>query len=108
MARPLWLIQHGRAGSKPDPEQVRTNTGRNKRTFRRSGATGDKFAHVVIVYLVAFLWPSACSSFCMPFVPKMIIPIGDGFAWTIFLTFGVIMVAFIVLVRRSRSWCTLC
>lgn len=64
--------------------------------------TGDRFAHVVIVYLVALLLALPLFIILYPFVPSMVLPFGGGLRVDHLLTFGLIMVAFIVLVRKFQ------
>ncbi|HQW06145.1 MAG TPA: hypothetical protein PLV08_09750 [Flavobacteriales bacterium] len=88
---------------KPDPEQVRTNTVKEQADIpARVVRTGDKFAHVVIVYLVALLLALPLFIILYPFVPQLSLPIGDGIRVDHVFTFAVIMIAFIVLVRRFQ------
>ncbi len=63
---------------------------------------GDRLAHVVIVYLVALLLTLPLFIILYPYVPEMKLPIGDGFRFDHVLSFGVIMIAFIVLVRKFQ------
>lgn len=60
-------------------------------------------AHVVIVYLVAVLLTLPLYLIIVPFVPEMVVPFGDGLRIEHFLTFGCVLLAFIVLVRRFRA-----
>ena len=64
---------------------------------------GDRMAHVVIVYLVAVLLTLPLYLIIVPFVPEMVVPFGDGLRIEHFLTFGCVLLAFIVLVRRFRA-----
>lgn len=64
---------------------------------------GDRFAHVVIVYLVSLLLALPLFIILLPFMPHLELPIGDGIRFDHFLTFGLIMGAFIVLVRKFQT-----
>lgn len=64
---------------------------------------GDRFAHVVIVYLVSLLLALPLFIILLPFVPRMELPIGDGIRVDHFITFALIMGAFIVLVRKFQT-----
>lgn len=65
--------------------------------------TGDRFANVVIIYLVALLLTLPLFIILYPFVPELILPIGQGIRLDHFLTFGLILGAFIVLVRKFQT-----
>ncbi|HRH68964.1 MAG TPA: hypothetical protein PLB89_05615 [Flavobacteriales bacterium] len=69
----------------------------------RIARAGDRFAHVVIVYLVALLLGLPLFIILYPFVPEMVLPFGEGVRVDHLLTFSVIMVAFIVLVRKFQT-----
>lgn len=64
--------------------------------------TGDRMAHAVIVYLVAVLLTLPLFIIVYPFVPEFSLPIGDGVRVDHFLTFGLILLSFIVLVRKFQ------
>lgn len=64
--------------------------------------SGDRMAHVVIVYLVAVLLALPLYIILVPFIPEMRLPIGDGIRVEHFLTFACVLLAFIVLVRRFQ------
>lgn len=63
---------------------------------------GNGLAHAVIVYLVALLLTLPLFIIVYPFVPEMMVPIGDGIRVDHALTFFLIMIAFIVLVRKFQ------
>ena len=65
--------------------------------------TGHGLAHAVIVYLVALLLALPLFIILYPFVPELWIPIGDGIRIDHAFTFVLILVAFIVLVRRFQA-----
>ncbi|MBX2973175.1 MAG: transglutaminase family protein [Flavobacteriales bacterium] len=64
---------------------------------------GDRMAHVVVVYLVAVLLALPLYIILIPFVPQLVLPIGDGVRAEHFVTFACVLVAFIVLVRRFQT-----
>ncbi|HNR53978.1 MAG TPA: transglutaminase family protein [Flavobacteriales bacterium] len=64
---------------------------------------GDRMAHVVIVYLVAVLLALPLYLIIYPFIPELVLPIGDGIRAEHFITFACVLIAFIVLVRRFRT-----
>jgi len=64
--------------------------------------TGDRLAHVVIVYLVALLLTMPLFIILYPFIPEMTLPVGEGMRIDHIATFALIMVAFIVLVRKFQ------
>ncbi|MCB9165026.1 MAG: transglutaminase family protein [Flavobacteriales bacterium] len=64
---------------------------------------GDRMAHVVIVYLVAVLLALPLYLIIYPFVPELVLPIGEGIRAEHFITFTCVLIAFIVLVRRFRT-----
>lgn len=64
---------------------------------------GDRMAHVVIVYLVAVLLALPLFIIIYPFVPELVLPIGEGVRVEHFLTFACVLIAFIVLVRRFQG-----
>lgn len=70
---------------------------------RKLVETGDRMAHVVIVYLVAVLLTLPLYLIIYPFVPELVLPIGDGIRAEHFVTFACVLIAFIVLVRRFRT-----
>jgi len=63
---------------------------------------GDRLAHAVIIYLVALLLTLPLFIILLPFVPELTLPIGEGVRVDHILTFVVILIAFIVLVRRFQ------
>lgn len=63
---------------------------------------GDRMAHVVIVYLVAVLLTVPLYIILYPFVPELVLPIGEGLRVEHFITFACVLIAFIVLVRRFQ------
>ncbi|MBL7952246.1 MAG: transglutaminase [Flavobacteriales bacterium] len=63
---------------------------------------GDRMAHVVIVYLVAVLLTLPLFIILYPFVPQLVLPLGDGVRVDHMITFGAILLAFIVLVRKFQ------
>jgi hypothetical protein len=65
--------------------------------------TGDRFAHVVIVYLVSLLLTLPLFVILYPYVPAMVIPFGDGLKVDHLLTFTALLLAFIVLVRKFQT-----
>lgn len=64
--------------------------------------TGDRMAHMVIVYLVAVLLTVPLYIILYPFVPELVLPIGGGVRVEHFITFACVLIAFIVLVRRFQ------
>lgn len=64
---------------------------------------GDRMAHVVIVYLVAVLLTLPLYIIIYPFVPELVLPIGEGIRVEHFITFACVLVAFIVLVRKFQT-----
>ena len=64
---------------------------------------GDRMAHVVIVYHVAVLLALPLYLIIYPFIPELVLPIGDGIRAEHFITFACVLIAFIVLVRRFRT-----
>lgn len=64
--------------------------------------TGDRLAHVVIVYLVALLLTLPLFIILYPFVPPLTLPVGEGVRVDHLITFTIIMIAFIVLVRKFQ------
>jgi len=64
---------------------------------------GDRFAHVVIVYLVSLLLALPLFIILLPYVPQLVLPIGEGIRVDHFITFVLIMGAFIVLVRKFQT-----
>jgi len=64
--------------------------------------TGDRMAHVVIVYLVAVLLALPLFIILYPFVPQLVLPIGEGIRVDHLITFGAVLLAFIVLVRKFQ------
>lgn len=65
--------------------------------------SGDRFAHVVIVYLVALLLTLPLFMIIYPYVPEMVLPVGDGLKVDHILTFVLLMAAFIILVRKFQT-----
>jgi len=63
---------------------------------------GNGLAHAVIVYLVALLLSLPLFIILYPYVPEMMLPIGGGLRVDHAITFVLILVAFIVLVRRFQ------
>ncbi|MBL7945061.1 MAG: hypothetical protein JNN32_03285 [Flavobacteriales bacterium] len=63
---------------------------------------GDRMAHMVIVYLVAVLLTVPLYIILYPFVPELVLPIGEGIRVEHFITFACVLIAFIVLVRRFQ------
>lgn len=63
---------------------------------------GDRMAHMVIVYLVAVLLTVPLCIILYPFVPELVLPIGEGIRVEHFITFACVLIAFIVLVRRFQ------
>ena len=59
-------------------------------------------AHAVVIYLVALLLTLPLFIILYPFVPEITLPIGEGWRVDHLLTFGALLVAFIVLVRRFQ------
>lgn len=66
------------------------------------GADGYGLAHAVVMYLVALLLTLPLFIIIYPFVPEMNIPVGRGVRLDHLLTFTVLLVCFIVLVRRFQ------
>ena len=64
--------------------------------------TGHGLAHAVVVYLVALLLTLPLFIILYPFVPELVLPIGEGIRIDHAFTFVLILVAFIVLVRRFQ------
>ena len=64
---------------------------------------GDRFAHVVIVYLVSLLLALPLFIILLPYVPQLVLPIGEGIRVDHFITFVLIMGAFIILVRKFQT-----
>ena len=64
---------------------------------------GARMAHVVIVSLVAVLLALPLYLIIYPFIPELVLPIGDGIRAEHFITFACVLIAFIVLVRRFRT-----
>ncbi|MCC6541658.1 MAG: hypothetical protein IT225_05520 [Flavobacteriales bacterium] len=73
------------------------------RTARSVVNAGDRMAHVVIVYLVAVLLTLPLYIIIYPFVPKLVLPIGEGIRVEHFITFACTLIAFIVLVRKFQT-----
>lgn len=73
-----------------------------QRSERPVVKTGDRMAHVVIVYLVAVLLTLPLYVIIYPFVPQLVLPIGDGVRAEHFVTFACVLIAFIVLVRKFQ------
>lgn len=71
-------------------------------TEQRVVRTSDRLAHVVIVYLVALLLSLPLFIILYPYVPHLTLPFGNGVRVDHILMFAVIMVAFIVLVRKFQ------
>lgn len=65
-------------------------------------ADGYGLAHAVLVYLVALLLALPLFIIVYPFVPEMTLPLGDGMRVDHLLTFAVILICFIVVVRRFQ------
>jgi len=63
---------------------------------------GNKLAHAVVVYLVALLLTLPLFIILQPFVPEITVPLGEGARVDHVLVFVLILVAFIVLVRRFQ------
>ncbi|MEO8588686.1 MAG: transglutaminase [Flavobacteriales bacterium] len=68
----------------------------------RITAVGSGLAHAVIIYLVALLLALPLFIILDPYVPEMVLPIGEGVRVDHAFTFVLILVAFIVLVRRFQ------
>lgn len=64
--------------------------------------TGDRLAHVVIIYLVAVLLALPLFIILYPFVPQLTLPVGEGVRVDHLITFAAILIAFIVLVRKFQ------
>ncbi len=64
--------------------------------------TGNGLAHAVIVYLVALLLTLPLFIILYPFVPELVLPIGEGLRIDHAITFVLILVAFIILVRKFQ------
>ncbi len=60
------------------------------------------FAHGVVLYLVALLLAIPIFLVLYPFLPEVVLPIGRGWRVDHVLLFAVVLVAFIVLVRRFQ------
>lgn len=65
---------------------------------------GYGLAHATIIYLVALLLTVPLFIILYPYVPTITLPIGDGYRVDHLLTFALILVAFIVLVRRFQMF----
>ena len=63
---------------------------------------GNGLAHAVIVYLVALLLSLPLFIVLYPYVPELVLPVGDGMRVDHVITFVFILIAFIVLVRRFQ------
>ena len=63
---------------------------------------GNGLAHAVIVYLVALLLSLPLFIVLYPYVPELVLPVGDGMRVDHVITFVLILIAFIVLVRRFQ------
>lgn len=68
----------------------------------RTAALGDRLAHAVIIYLVALLLTLPLFIILLPFVPELSLPMSEGVRVDHILTFLVILIAFIVLVRQFQ------
>jgi len=64
--------------------------------------TTDGFAHGVVIYLVALLLAIPLFLILYPFMPELVIPIGAGWKVDHVLLFGIVLVAFLVLVRKFQ------
>jgi hypothetical protein len=69
---------------------------------REGKAQGQGFAHGVVIYLVALLLALPLFLLVEPHVPRLILPIGNGWRLDTVITFGLILGAFIVLVRQFQ------
>ncbi|MCB0764716.1 MAG: hypothetical protein KDB84_08430 [Flavobacteriales bacterium] len=67
------------------------------------GQVGDRLANAVIVYLVALLLTLPLFIIILPFVPEIVLPLGEGVRVDHVLTFLLILAAFIVLVRKFHT-----
>lgn len=63
---------------------------------------GHGLAHMVIVYLVALLLSLPLFVIVYPYVPEMVLPVGEGIRVDHVFTFLLVLVAFIVLVRHFQ------
>lgn len=63
---------------------------------------GYGVAHAIIIYLVALLLSIPLFIILYPYVPAITLPIGTGYRVDHLLTFMVVLIAFIVLVRRFQ------
>jgi hypothetical protein len=63
---------------------------------------GGRLAHTVVVYLVALLLTLPLFIILDPYVPELVLPIGEGLRVDQALTFLLILVAFMVLVRQFQ------
>lgn len=64
----------------------------------------DRLAHAVVVYVVALLLSLPLFIIIDAFVPEWIVPVGDGVRIDRPLVFLAVLMAFAVLVGRSRAW----
>lgn len=76
-------------------------------TMQRNGGDdkdrdGHGFAHGMVLYLVALLLTLPLFLIVHPHVPRLILPIGQGWRLDTIITFGVVLFAFIILVRRFQ------
>src|SRR5436190_2526463 len=63
---------------------------------------GNGLAHAVIVYLVALLLSLPLFIILYPYVPEIVLPLGGGMRVDHVITFVMILIAFIVLVRKFQ------
>ena len=79
--------------------------GRKHRMYHRSEeepGNGAGSAHSLVIYLVALLLSLPLFIILYPLVPEMVIPFSKGWRVDHILTFVVILVAFIILVKRFQ------
>lgn len=67
-----------------------------------AGTLGARLAHTVVVYLVSLLGTLPLFIMLYPFVPEIMVPVGNGLKLDHILTFCILLGALVVLVQRFQ------